>query len=104
MDRGDEALGRGQGVGAWVELRTLDHVFQDLGLSRLWCEVFVDNEAVWKLHLSFGFEVTERLEDHVVKAGVPRTAVRLTGPPPRTASTMLVTSTHARQSRNGTGT
>jgi UDP-4-amino-4,6-dideoxy-N-acetyl-beta-L-altrosamine N-acetyltransferase len=68
---------RGLGVGAWVEFRTLDHVFSDLGLIRLWCEVLADNEAVWNLHLSFGFKVTERLEDHVIKGGVPRTVLCL---------------------------
>jgi UDP-4-amino-4,6-dideoxy-N-acetyl-beta-L-altrosamine N-acetyltransferase len=68
---------RGKGVGAYVELRMLDHVFGDLGLDRLGCEVLEDNEAVWKLHQSFGFEITERLESRAVKAGVARDALRL---------------------------
>ena len=46
---------RGRGVGAAVELVMIDHVFGTLGLHKLWCEVLIENEAVWKLHLSFGF-------------------------------------------------
>jgi UDP-4-amino-4,6-dideoxy-N-acetyl-beta-L-altrosamine N-acetyltransferase len=68
---------RGQGVGAWVEFIMLDYVFATLGLDRLWCEVLAANESVWKLHLSFGFEVSARLEDHVIKDGEPHTVVRL---------------------------
>lgn len=68
---------RGRGVGAYVEFRMLDHVSDDLRLDRLWCEVLADNEAVWKLHQSFGFEVAERLEGHVIKGGVPRTVLCL---------------------------
>jgi UDP-4-amino-4,6-dideoxy-N-acetyl-beta-L-altrosamine N-acetyltransferase len=68
---------RGRGVGAYVELRMLDHVFSGLGLDRLWCEVLEDNDAVWKLHQSFGFEVVERLEGRAVKAGIARDALRL---------------------------
>lgn len=68
---------RGRGVGACVELSMLDHVFADLGLQRLWCEVLEDNEAVWKLHQSFGFEIAERLAGRAMKAGVSRDALRL---------------------------
>jgi UDP-4-amino-4,6-dideoxy-N-acetyl-beta-L-altrosamine N-acetyltransferase len=68
---------RGHGVGAYVELRMLDHVFGDLGLGKLWCEVLEENEAVWKLHQSFGFEVVERLVGRALKGGVARDALRL---------------------------
>lgn len=60
---------RGRGVGAAVEFMVIDHVFRDLGLHKLWCEVLVDNEAVWKLHLSFGFAREALYRDHVFKAG-----------------------------------
>ena len=60
---------RGRGVGAVVEFMVIDHVFRDLGLNKLWCEVLIDNEAVWKLHLSFGFEREALFRDHVWKAG-----------------------------------
>ena len=60
---------RGRGVGAAVELLVLDHVFGTLGLHKLWCEVLVENEAVWKLHESFGFVREALYRDHVFKAG-----------------------------------
>ena len=60
---------RGRGVGAVVEFMVIDHVFKDLGLHKLWCEVLIDNAAVWKLHESFGFVREAHLRDHVWKAG-----------------------------------
>ena len=60
---------RGRGVGAAVELVVIDHVFETLGLHKLWCEVLIENEAVWKLHLSFGFVREALYRDHVWKAG-----------------------------------
>jgi UDP-4-amino-4,6-dideoxy-N-acetyl-beta-L-altrosamine N-acetyltransferase len=68
---------RGRGVGAFVEFRMLDRVFTDLGLQRLWCEVLEDNETVWKLHQSFGFEMVDRLAGRAVKGGVAEDALRL---------------------------
>jgi UDP-4-amino-4,6-dideoxy-N-acetyl-beta-L-altrosamine N-acetyltransferase len=68
---------RGQGVGAQVEFAMLDHVFGARRLDTLWCEVLADNEAVWKLHQSFGFHVAATLPAHVVKAGLPKDVVRL---------------------------
>ena len=47
---------RGRGVGTYVEYFVLAHVFDRLQLNKLCCEVFLANEAVWKLHESFGFE------------------------------------------------
>lgn len=64
-----EASVRGRGVGAAVELLMLDHVFGDLGLNKLWCEVLLENEAVWRLHESFGFVREAHYRDHVLKAG-----------------------------------
>jgi UDP-4-amino-4,6-dideoxy-N-acetyl-beta-L-altrosamine N-acetyltransferase len=60
---------RGRGVGAAVELVMIDHVFGRLGLHKLWCEVLIENEAVWKLHESFGFAREALYRDHVFKAG-----------------------------------
>jgi UDP-4-amino-4,6-dideoxy-N-acetyl-beta-L-altrosamine N-acetyltransferase len=60
---------RGRGVGAAVEFAMIDHVFGGLGLHKLWCEVLADNEAVWKLHESFGFRREALYRDHVWKAG-----------------------------------
>lgn len=64
-----EASTRGRGVGSQVEYIVLRHVFEDLGLNKLWCEVLVENEAVWKLHESFGFVREALFRDHVFKAG-----------------------------------
>ena len=59
---------RGRGVGAAVELVMIDHVFSGLGLHKLWCEVLIENAAVWKLHESFGFRREALYRDHVWKA------------------------------------
>jgi UDP-4-amino-4,6-dideoxy-N-acetyl-beta-L-altrosamine N-acetyltransferase len=64
-----EASVRGRGVGAAVEFLMLEHVFAGLGLHKLWCEVLIENEAVWKLHLSFGFVREALYRDHVWKDG-----------------------------------
>lgn len=68
---------RGRGVGAVVEYLVLSFVFERLGLNRLWCEVFLDNEAVWKTHEGFGFKREALLRDHVRKGGVFRDVVGL---------------------------
>jgi len=60
---------RGKGLGARIEYVILRYVFETLGLNKLWCEVLVGNEAVWKLHLSFGFVREALLREHVRKDG-----------------------------------
>ena len=60
---------RGQGIGAVVEYQVIEHVFGVLGLAKLWCEVLGGNEAVWKLHESFGFRREALFRQLVVKAG-----------------------------------
>ena len=68
---------RGKGVGAYVEFWVIEQVFGPMGLTKLWCEVLVENEAVWKLHESFGFRREALFRQHVWKAGVPRDVVGL---------------------------
>ncbi|WGM38566.1 UDP-4-amino-4,6-dideoxy-N-acetyl-beta-L-altrosamine N-acetyltransferase [Caulobacter sp. NIBR1757] len=68
---------RGRGVGSVVEWLVLAFVFERLGLNRLWCEVLVENEAVWGLHERFGFVREALLRAHVRKAGVFRDVVGL---------------------------
>ena len=68
---------RGRGVGQAVEFAVLAHVFETLGLNKLWCEVLVENEAVWKLHERFGFVREALYREHVFKAGQPRDVVGL---------------------------
>jgi RimJ/RimL family protein N-acetyltransferase len=55
----------------------IEHVFGDLGLNKLWCEVLVDNEGVWKLHEGFGFQREALFRQHVRKDGVPADVVGL---------------------------
>ena len=68
---------RGRGVGSVVEVLVLGFVFERLRLNRLWCEVLVENEAVWGLHERFGFRREALLRAHVRKAGVFRDVVGL---------------------------
>lgn len=62
---------RGLGVGSWVEFAVIEHVFGPLGLRKLWCEVLASNEAVWKLHMRYGFQQEALFRGHVVKQGEP---------------------------------
>ncbi len=64
-----EASTRGQGLGARIEYIVLRHVFETRGLNKLWCEVLLENEGVWKLHESFGFVREALYRQHVFKAG-----------------------------------
>ena len=60
---------RGQGIGAFVEYWVIEHVFGALGLEKLWCEVLIGNEGVWRLHEGFGFQREALLRRHVRKGG-----------------------------------
>lgn len=62
---------RGKGVGGYVEFLMIERAFKELHLRKLWCEVLVTNEAVWKLHQKFGFKQEALFRAHVVKAGQP---------------------------------
>lgn len=68
---------RGLGVGSYVEFWVIEHVFGVLGLTKLWCEVLLSNEAVWKLHEAHGFKREALFRDHVVKNGAPVDVVGL---------------------------
>jgi UDP-4-amino-4,6-dideoxy-N-acetyl-beta-L-altrosamine N-acetyltransferase len=68
---------RGRGVGAQVEYLVLRHVFEALGLNKLWCEVLAENAEVWRMHESFGFRREAEFRDHVRKGGVFRDVVGL---------------------------
>ncbi len=60
---------RGKGVGGMVEFLMIERAFGELALRKLWCEVLASNEAVWRLHLKYGFVQEARLRAHVVKGG-----------------------------------
>lgn len=67
---------RGKGVGGYVEFLMIERAFDEpesggLGLRKLWCEVLITNEPVWKLHQKFGFRQEALFRAHVVKAGRP---------------------------------
>ena len=64
-----EASTRGQGLGARIEYLVLRYVFETAGLNKLWCEVLLENEGVWKLHQSFGFVREALFRAHVLKDG-----------------------------------
>jgi UDP-4-amino-4,6-dideoxy-N-acetyl-beta-L-altrosamine N-acetyltransferase len=68
---------RGQGIGAFVEYWVIEHVFGTLGLNKLWCEVLIGNEAVWRLHEGFGFQREALFRQNVRKAGAPADVVGL---------------------------
>jgi UDP-4-amino-4,6-dideoxy-N-acetyl-beta-L-altrosamine N-acetyltransferase len=68
---------RGKGVGSFVEYWMLEEVFTRRALRKLWCEVLVSNEAVWKLHGKFGFQQEARFRAHVVKNGVAQDVLGL---------------------------
>ncbi len=55
----------------------VERAFGELGLRKLWCEVLESNEAVWKLHQRFGFQIEARLREHVVKSGKPQDVIGL---------------------------
>lgn len=60
---------RGLGIGAFVEFWIIEYVFRELGLGKLWCEVIVENDAVCRLHESFGFQREALYRQHVRKGG-----------------------------------
>lgn len=68
---------RGLGVGSYVEFWAIEYVFRRLGFNKLWCEVLLSNEAVWKLHEMYGFRREALFRDHVIKGGRPADVVGL---------------------------
>lgn len=60
---------RGKALGGFVEYAVLTHVFDELGLYKLCCEVLASNRSVLALHERFGFHQEGRLREHIVKGG-----------------------------------
>ncbi|MFI4935462.1 MAG: UDP-4-amino-4,6-dideoxy-N-acetyl-beta-L-altrosamine N-acetyltransferase [Caulobacterales bacterium] len=60
---------RGLGLGSFVEYWVLEYVFEGLKFAKLWCEVIASNEAVWRLHETFGFTLEATFRGHILKAG-----------------------------------
>lgn len=63
---------RGQGIGACVEYMMIERAFGEMSLNKLWCEVLIANEAVWKLHHSFGFVTEAHFRQHIIRADGPQ--------------------------------
>jgi len=68
---------RGRGIGAYVEYFVIEHVFAELGLNKLCCEVLIENEAVWKMHEAFGFQREALFRQHIWKDGTASDVVGL---------------------------
>ncbi len=68
---------RGKGVGSFVEYSVMKHVFEEMGFNRLCGEVLAFNEAVVRMHESFGFVREGHLRQHVIKGGEPMDVVTI---------------------------
>jgi UDP-4-amino-4,6-dideoxy-N-acetyl-beta-L-altrosamine N-acetyltransferase len=58
-----------KGAGAMLEYLMLEHVFTNLGIRKLCCEVFAFNDKVIKLHHKFGFKQEALYKAHTLKNG-----------------------------------
>ena len=58
---------RGKGVGSFAEYFVFRHVFDELKLNKLCCEVLAFNQPVVEMHKSFGFVQEGLFRKHVLK-------------------------------------
>lgn len=65
---GDTSI-RGAGIGSKVEFNVLEHVFNELHLNKLRCEVYVFNDKVISMHEKFGFRREAYYRQHARKNG-----------------------------------
>lgn len=72
-----EDAARGKGLAKCLECNIYDHVFLELGLNRIWCEVLSFNDRVVKLHELFGCKVEGVLRAHVIKGETKHDVVRM---------------------------
>ncbi|MEE4206339.1 MAG: GNAT family N-acetyltransferase, partial [Erythrobacter sp.] len=68
---------RGKGLAKTLELNIYAHVFETLGLHRLWCEVLAFNDRVVAIHEKFGSRVEGVLRQHIRKNGEVHDVVRM---------------------------
>ena len=66
-----------QGTGAFMEFFAIEYAFEVLRIRKLYCEVFVFNSSVIKLHNKFGFTEEGRFVSHILKNGTHEDAVSL---------------------------
>jgi UDP-4-amino-4,6-dideoxy-N-acetyl-beta-L-altrosamine N-acetyltransferase len=57
------------GSGSIMEYLALQYIFEELGIRKLYCEVFAFNKTVIKLHKKFGFIEEGCFKQHVLKEG-----------------------------------
>jgi UDP-4-amino-4,6-dideoxy-N-acetyl-beta-L-altrosamine N-acetyltransferase len=60
---------RGRGIGGLVENAVLRHVFEDLGLHKICCEVLASNRPALALYEKFGFSREGCFREHIFKDG-----------------------------------
>jgi UDP-4-amino-4,6-dideoxy-N-acetyl-beta-L-altrosamine N-acetyltransferase len=73
---------RGKGIfviylGSFVEYLVLRHVFDELNLDKLCCEVLAFNKPIIAMHKGFGFVQEGCFRRHIVKNGCPMDIVAL---------------------------
>ena len=68
---------RGLGAGLAADYLLFNHVFDGLGLNKLWCEIIDNSESLHRMRLSEGFLEEGYLVGHVLKGGQPLNVRRL---------------------------
>jgi UDP-4-amino-4,6-dideoxy-N-acetyl-beta-L-altrosamine N-acetyltransferase len=68
---------RGIGLAKSLELSICQHVFETMGMNKLWCEVLAFNDRVVALHERFGSQVEGLLRAHICKGGEYHDVVRM---------------------------
>lgn len=68
---------RGRGIARNLECNIYDFVFDTLGLDKLCCEVFEDNDKVVQIHQKFGSKIEGTFINHIKKNGEWKNIVRM---------------------------
>lgn len=67
----------GAGIGAKIEYKFINYVFDEMGFNKLLCEVLTFNETVIKLHEKFGFRREAYFRQHILKDNIYHDVVSL---------------------------
>ncbi len=65
------------GVGAFIELKAIDRLFDYHNIRKIWGEALADNIAMLRLHKKFGFHQEGIFERHVCHGSDPINVVRI---------------------------
>lgn len=60
---------RGKGIAYQAEKLLLDYAFNYLNLNKIYCQTYIDNEAVINLHLKTGFKKIGIHKNHIYREG-----------------------------------